>query len=440
MKKYFLILLGFLQCDSEIRYPIPDQILPQTPKTNTSLHAVWERVNQSETGFIRFTEDEEELWASCFVVSSDAAGNFYKELYVQDAPENPSRGARLLLDQTALHSFVPFGSKVFIKLNGLGAGMERGVLSIGNFQADGVAPIPQPLVKDHIIRSGEKSNITPLEVQIKSLTEHTLGIWVTIGPVQFSKSELGKTFSAEAFDSFDGERWVFSCHDYRGLIVSSSVYASFTSVLVDSMAGILKGIHTRDYYNEKDILKLNSLDNIAFSQLRCDPLFEENFETQLLGQFQVPQWINWIEKGSQYWEVYEDENSLGQSLRIGSYRSRDAKTITWLISPLFTPNTQEELYFSFRSSTAFADNSELEFFSSTDFDGNYLNIKKATWKKVNAVIASEDQSDILWVDSGAIPLGNTPVYFAFRYTGSGKTAQDGTFELDDFRVYKPTFE
>jgi len=45
----------------------------------------------------------------------------------------------------------------------------------------------------------------------------------------------------------------------------------------------------------------------------------------------------------------------------------------------------------------------LEFFSSTDFDGNYLNIKKATWKKVNAVIASEDQSDILWVDSGAIP-------------------------------------
>lgn len=82
----------------------------------------------------------------------------------------------------------------------------------------------------------------------------------------------------------------------------------------------------------------------------------------------------------------------------------------------------------------------MEFFSSTDFDGNYLNIKKATWKKVNAVIASEDQSDILWVDSGAIPLGNTPIYFAFRYTGSGKTAQDGTFELDDFRVYKPTFE
>ncbi|MDA0792430.1 MAG: hypothetical protein O3B46_02525 [Bacteroidetes bacterium] len=108
-------------------------------------------------------------------------------------------------------------------------------------------------------------------------------------------------------------------------------------------------------------------------------------------------------KGINVWEVYEDENSLGQSLRIGSYRSRDAKTITWLISHLFTPNAQEELYFSFRSSTAFADNSELEFFSSTDFDGNYLNIKKATWKKVNAVIASEDQSDILWVDSGAIP-------------------------------------
>jgi hypothetical protein len=154
--------------------------------------------------------------------------------------------------------------------------------------------------------------------------------------------------------------------------------------------------------------------------LRCDPDFEENFETQLLGRFQVPQWINWIEKGTQYWEVYEDENSLGQSLRVGSYRSRDAKTITWLISPLFIPNSQKELYFSFRSSTSFNDNSELEIFSSTDFEGNLLNIKKATWKTVNASIASEDHNDILWIDSGAIPLGNAPIYFAFRYVGSGK--------------------
>ena len=55
-----------------------------------------------------------------------------------------------------------------------------------------------------------------------------------------------------------------------------------------------------------------------------------------MGRFDEQHWINWIEKGTVYWEVYEDENSLGQSLRIGSYRSRDAKSICWLITPVFT--------------------------------------------------------------------------------------------------------
>ena len=27
------------------------------------------------------------------------------------------------------------------------------------------------------------------------------------------------------------------------------------------------------------------------------------------------------------------------------------------------------------------------------------------------------------------------LFFAFKYTGSGKSTQDGTFELDDFRIF-----
>ena len=55
-----------------------------------------------------------------------------------------------------------------------------------------------------------------------------------------------------------------------------------------------------------------------------------------------------------------------------------------------------------------------------------------------ARIATEEYDAQIFVDSGDLSLnfyGNT-LYFAFKYVGSGKTAQDGTFELDDFRTFE----
>jgi hypothetical protein len=91
---------------------------------------------------------------------------------------------------------------------------------------------------------------------------------------------------------------------------------------------------------------------------------------------------------------------------------------------------------SFRTSTAFADNSKLEVFYSNNFNGDATQVKKASWKALSAWISSAEDNDQIWIDSGDIPLNKTEgeLYFAFRYTGSGKTASDGTFELDDIRI------
>ncbi|MDG1385548.1 MAG: hypothetical protein P8P33_00840 [Flavobacteriaceae bacterium] len=54
-----------------------------------------------------------------------------------------------------------------------------------------------------------------------------------------------------------------------------------------------------------------------------------------------------------------------------------------------------------------------------------------------ARIATEDEDAQIFVDSGDLNsnfYGNA-LYFAFKYVGSGKTAQDGTYELDDFRTF-----
>ena len=436
MKKKHLFLILFIHYNTPFEFPTPDLKISESPEVSTSIQSVWERVQQSETGFVSFGREESSLWLSGYVSSSDATGNFYKELFIQDQEVNPSRGLRILLDQTALHTYFKPGMKVFVKLNGLGSGIESGILSLGTYEADGVAFLPGPLIEEHLRRSNEILELTPLKIKVEELNLETRGLYVELDGVQFARSEQGKTFAGEAFDTFDGERWLTSCRNFRSLILSSSSFSQFKSVVVDSLSGSIRGVHLRDYYNEKDILKINHPDAIDFHNPRCDPFFEESFETRSMGRFDEQHWINWIEKGTVYWEVYEDENSLGQSLRIGSYRSRDAKSICWLITPVFDLNKLSNPVLSFRTSTAFADNSKLEVFYSNNFNGDATQVKKASWKALSAWISSAEDNDQIWIDSGDIPLNKTEgeLYFAFRYTGSGKTASDGTFELDDIRI------
>ena len=184
--------------------------------------------------------------------------------------------------------------------------------------------------------------------------------------VQLSKSEIGRTYAGEAFDSFDGERNIVSCVDYNSLWLSCSTFSDFKSLLLPNKSGVIEGILSRDYFNTKYILKINNPVDIAFNESRCDPFFEENFESNRLGKFEKEGWVNYAEKGSQYWEVYEDENSLGQSIQLGSYRSGDLETVSWLISSKIDYSQLKIPKVAFRTSVSFADESTLEVLVSED--------------------------------------------------------------------------
>ena len=77
-------------------------------------------------------------------------------------------------------------------------------------------------------------------------------------------------------------------------------------------------------------------------------------------------------------------------------------------------------------------------FFSDDFNGDLSQIKAASWEAIETKIATEDDNDQIWIDSGNLEINHNSnqVFFAFRYTGSGKTANDGTYELDDIRVFE----
>ena len=69
-----------------------------------------------------------------YVVSSDMTGNFYKEFYMQDEPENPTAGIKVVLNQVDSYNQFNIGREVYIKLQNLYIGETNsgdGVVAIG---------------------------------------------------------------------------------------------------------------------------------------------------------------------------------------------------------------------------------------------------------------------------------------------------------------------
>ena len=439
--RILLLLLLILSCEimqEEIDLTQEPQALPIP---TTSLQAVWERVQQSEMGFVEFSREEDSLWVAAFVNSSDEGGNFYKELFIQDHPSQPKAALKIRMDRTSLVDYYPVGSRLLVLLNGLGAGMNNEQLTLGSFQGNSIAAIPECRLKEHFFRGDSIYNIIPKKIDLNTLDPSSLGQWVYVEQVQFAKAEAGKTFSGEAFDEFDGLRRLVQCKDQHSIFMSTSTFADYKSLLLPLAAGNVAGLLTSDFYGEQYILKINDPTNIDFIDTRCDPFFEESFDHVRLGLFNLGGWTNFNQVGTQLWEVYEDENSLGQSIHLGSYRSGDAATVSWLISPKIDLSSLNQPHLAFRTSTSFADKSVLEVFYSTNWVGETSVLDDAQWLPLPARMATKEDDGTQWIDSGELSLTmSEPVYFAFRYTGSGKSTYDGTYELDDIRIYEKVME
>lgn len=439
MKKIFTLplLLLLFGCDLH-EFEIPElKVEVEEPHLNTSIKGILERVKQNDSEVISLGATEDTLWMEVYVTSSDAGGNFYKELFVQDAPVQAESAIRILLDKTALHNDYPLGRKIYTKLNGLAAGYHRGVLSLGYFNTDGIEPIPFHKIDEHLVRSHEDSEILPAKIEVSDFNEELLSQWVELENVQFSAAELGRTFAAQAFDQFDGERRMLHCQSHHNVWISTSTFSKFKSVVIPEKSGTVRGILTRDYYDEKYIIKVNSPNDLDFEGGRCDAFFEEHFENTTQGKLEISGWLNYTAQGSPYWKITENENTLGKSAEVSAYASGDENSEVWLITPAIDLSLLIQPYFAFRSSVKYGDKSELEVFISKDFNGNPDSVMNAHWEKLPVETASRLHGNNVWIDSGAFPLDeyyNQEVHFGFKYSGSGKTTYDATFYLDDIRV------
>lgn len=408
-------------------------------------------------------------YAIGYVVSSDAAGNFYKKLIVQDAIENPTAGIEILVNESSLSETYSIGTKVYIKLDGLTVNYDDGESATrinpnlwdasGNPTTPGtyrlgfidhtgqIVEIPSTTYRSIIVRSSEIVAMVPTPIQFGRIEQKHVNTLVQVDNIQFEKNQLGKTFSNELNDSFDGFRTLIECESLTTLFLQTSTFASFGSNQIPPGKGNAQLILSKDYYANFFVLIASSPDALNFTDSnRCDPpvlecnadnvggdvlIFEENYDS--LSSLSNSEWTNVNINGGS--NLFSLRNFSGNSyVQASAYNSNESPLEIWLVSPKIDLENSTDEVLTFDTKTGYNNGAALTAWVSSDFNRDP---STATWLQLDAIIAEGPQNryEANFTNSGAINLSclSGEVHIAFRYKG----ADDGittTFQIDNIKI------
>ena len=198
-----------------------------------------------------------------YVVSSDMTGNFYKEFYMQDEPENPTAGIKVVLNQVDSYNQFNIGREVYIKLQNLYIGETNsgdGVTTIGgsvNQYGDEVEEITENMAVSSILRSSNTSAIVPLSLNLSEINDSHIGMFVSAQSVQFPTPLSGLTY-VNPNDDYDTQRDLESYVDSGAIKVETSAYASFQDNLLPTQgSGTLSAVVTRSYDGDDRVMTVS---------------------------------------------------------------------------------------------------------------------------------------------------------------------------------------
>ena len=397
------------------------------------------------------TQISSDIVVKGYVTSSDDSGNFYKEFFIQDKPENPTAAIKVALELVDSYNKFNVGREVYIRLNGLYVGEVRsgdGVATIGgdkNVDGDEVENMSLNQVESQLFRAANTESIVPLDVKFSEINNGHVGMFVKVNNAQFPSSLAGKTY-VDANDRFDTQRTLQSCDGFgfTNFILETSAFASFKFATLPEGGGSISAVVSKTFNGSDLVLALNSVSHVDMTGARCTPLnindfnviVEEDFDSAVDNtNFNFPNWTNFAEEGSELWT--EQVFSGNGYAEFSGFRTGDDVNIGWLISPGIDMDAQTNEFLNFQVAQHHLDSADntLEVFVSTDYDGT--NVSAATWQSVSANLPVVSDSWYAFKDSGLVDLSSYTgtLYVGFKVTGSGNDdTLDGAYMIDDFKV------
>ena len=465
-----MITITMISCVEDGDFAVPN-ITVQEPNitVNSSITAIQTALQQefNSNGELTVTFDVNEnnpTYAEGYVVSSDAAGNFYKKLIVQNKPENPTAGIEIILNKTSLSETYDIGRKIYIKLDGLSVTYDDGESSnfinptndvpgkyiLGVLDGDRVDDIPSTSIENHLLRSATVSQIIPSSIALGDVTEAHINTMIQLPSAQILKSNLGKTYAGESEDEYDGMRTIFECDTEQTIQLQTSTFASFKSNIVPSGKGSMTAVLTKDYFSEILVAIINTPSDLEFDDSdRCDPpvlecegdnvggssiIMDEDFESiTSYNDITNAGWTNVNVNGGN--TLFSSRSYAGNRyVQISAYNSDESPLEAWLVTPEIDLEGTSEEELTFDTKTAFDNGSALTVYVSSDFAGD---VTTATWLKIDATLSEGPASGYgsTYTNSGSIDISclSGGVHIAFKYLGAdgGVTT---TFQIDNVRV------
>jgi len=467
-KNLFLLLLILISCVKNNDFEIPDiNIIDPNITTNSTLEKVKTALQQeffsNEKLVFTFPEDENNpTFIEAYVISSDATGNFYKKLIVQDSPDNPKAGIEILINKSSLSDLFSIGQKIYIKLDGLSVSYDDGQsevnpinlapgkYTLGFLEGDRASEIPSTAINNHLFRTSTIAAIVPQKITLETITDATINTFIQLENAQFDISQKGKTFSGEKYDEYDGFRYLYECNSEHEIRLQTSTFSSFKSTIIPSGQGKIDFILTKDYSSEFLVGIINSPSNIDFTNAtRCDPAFlnceanitigttvliNETFENIKNNSHLLSAgWLNINANDGK--NVFKSKTKNGNRIiEMSAYGTAENPLETWLVSPSIDLDNTISETLSFETNNGYDNGSALKVYVSSDFIGD---VKTATWTQINAELSigpSNDYSNF-FTKSGNISLsclsGN--IHLAFRYFG-GDGAVTTTVQIDNVKI------
>ncbi len=461
-----LISVGMMtSCVKDDDFSLPDtSINPPTIDGDTISISGVKALFMQETGVTSlsgFNGDEQltfegtDKYMVGYVISSDEAGNFYQEMVVQDKPENPTSGIKIMLQANPLYTTFEIGRKVYIELDGFTIGFSNGVIALGVSEAgsDFVSKAPEAFA-EKVIRTPVLDSIVPLELTISDFSRQYDNLFIRINDVEFADNLVTegdiKTFAAEPGEQYDAERLMQTCSD-ESVTMITSTFADFKAMPLPVKRGSVDAVLTKTFNGSAYRIKVNDPSNFHFDQARCDGQmpeqpepgnptvvgmpFEEGFDGLLdYDNIALEGWTNQDVSGStRVWQSRSfDSNVYAQ---LSAYNASSAVE-AWLVTPGVDLTDATAPALSFETKDGHDNGAVLTVYVSTDFSGD---VTQATWTQLNNVTISEGHVNGYgdsFITSGEVDLSSyigQTVYVGFKYEGdpNGSTT---TMQIDNIAV------
>lgn len=335
--------------------------------------------------FIQITSD---IVIKGYVTSSDRTGNFYKEFFIQDSPSNPTAAIGVVLNQVNAYNQFNQGREVYVVLKDMYIGeTSSDIIAVGGkTDDDEVGQFTSVQIPNQVLRSTVTETIIPLELNASAINQSNIGMLVTINNAEFPMSLQGKPYFDPSED-FDTQRTIQSCDGfgYVDFILETSGFSDFADfILPTDGGGTITGIITQSFGGDDLVMVLNTTDDVKFDQDRCEPLdiddFEVIFEEDFVGGLNG--WDVITIEGTREW--YATSFGGVSYVRGSAYNGSSGEPmISWLISPAFDFDAQEDEQMILEIADAFSDAGEepLKAYYSNDYVAG-TDPTTATWTEI----------------------------------------------------------